>query len=166
MKRTTTGAIVIAIVASLALAGTALAGSKTIRQTGQIVGDSATSVKLRVKVKNGDAKKVSGYKAKKVANAEGEADRFSKLLAEYERAPAVTRERLYIETIERVLKSSRKVFLDTKGDGSNLVYLPIDKLLEQGRRVQRAEPEATVTIEGTTTTSSPDVSDRRSRGTR
>jgi len=107
-----------------------------------------------------------GYKAKKVANAEGEADRFSKLLAEYERAPAVTRERLYIETIERVLKSSRKVFLDTKGDGSNLVYLPIDKLLEQGRRVQRAEPEATVTIEGTTTTSSPDVSDRRSRGTR
>ena len=55
---------------------------------------------------------------------------------------------------------------DTKGDGSNLVYLPIDKLLEQGRRVQRSEPEATVTIEGTTTTSSPDVSDRRSRGTR
>jgi len=106
------------------------------------------------------------YKAKKVADAEGEADRFSKLLAEYERAPGVTRERLYIETIERVLKSSRKVFLDTKGDGSNLVYLPIDKLLEQGRRVQRAEPEATVTIEGTTTTSSPDVSDRRSRGTR
>jgi modulator of FtsH protease HflK len=107
-----------------------------------------------------------GYKAKKIANAEGEAERFAKLLTEYERAPAITRERLYIETIERVLKSSRKVFLDTKGDGSNLVYLPIDKLLEQGRRVQRAEPEATVTIEGTTTTSSPDVSDRRSRGTR
>jgi membrane protease subunit HflK len=106
------------------------------------------------------------YKSKKVANAEGEAERFAKLLAEYERAPGVTRERLYIETIERVLKSSRKVFLDTKGDGSNLVYLPIDKLLEQGRRVQRTEPEATVTIEGTTTTSSPDVSDRRSRGTR
>jgi modulator of FtsH protease HflK len=107
-----------------------------------------------------------GYKAKKIANAEGEAERFAKLLTEYERAPAITRERLYIETIERVLKSSRKVFLDTKGDGSNLVYLPIDKLLEQGRRVQRAEPEATVTIEGTTTTSSPDVSDRRPRGTR
>jgi len=106
------------------------------------------------------------YKAKKVADAEGEAERFVKLLAEYERAPGVTRERLYIETIERVLRSSRKVLLDTKGDGGNLVYLPIDKLLEQGRRVQRAEPEATVTIEGTTTTSSPDVSDRRSRGTR
>ena len=105
------------------------------------------------------------YKAKKVADAEGEADRFSKLLAEYERAPGVTRERLYIETIERVLRSSRKVLLDTKGDGGNLVYLPIDTLLEQGRRVQRAEPEATVTIEGTTTTA-PDTSDRRQRGTR
>jgi len=106
------------------------------------------------------------YKSRVTANSEGEAERFLKLLSEYERAPAVTRERLYIETIERVLRSSRKVLLDTKGDGGNLVYLPIDKLLEQGRRVQRAEPEATVTIEGTTTTSSPDVSDRRSRGTR
>ena len=80
MKRTTTGAIVIAIVASLVLAGTALAGSKTIRQTGQIVGDSATSVKLRVKVKNGDAKKVSGYKAKKVlTRCDGVAKRFTYL---------------------------------------------------------------------------------------
>src|SRR6185436_19735236 len=42
------------------------------------------------------------YRARKIANAEGEADRFSALLAEYERAPAVTRERLYIETIERI----------------------------------------------------------------
>ena len=106
------------------------------------------------------------YRAKKIADAEGEAERFTKLLAEYERAPGVTRERLYIETIERVMRSSRKVLLDTRGDGGNLVYLPIDKLLEQGRRGQRAEPEATVTIEGTTTTA-PDVnSDRRSRGTR
>ena len=106
------------------------------------------------------------YKSRKVADAEGEAERFVKLLAEYERAPGVTRERLYIETLERVMKGSRKVLLDTRGDGGNLVYLPIDKLLEQGRRVQR-EPEASVTIEGTTTTSSPDANnDRRSRGTR
>lgn len=107
-----------------------------------------------------------GYKAQTVANAEGEAERFLKLLTEYERAPGVTRERLYIETVESVLKSSRKVILDTNGSG-NLVYLPIDKLLEQGRRVPRAEPEASVTIEGTTTTTTPDVnSERRSRGTR
>ena len=107
------------------------------------------------------------YKSRKVADAEGEADRFVKLLTEYERAPGVTRERLYLETVERVLKSSRKVILDTNGEGGNLVYLPIDKLLEQGRRVQRVEPEATVTIEGTTTTATQDAAnDRRSRGTR
>jgi membrane protease subunit HflK len=106
------------------------------------------------------------YKSQLVANAEGEADRFLKLLSEYERAPGVTRERLYLQTVETVLKSSRKVILDTEGGGGNLVYLPIDKLLEQGRRLQRAEPEATVTIEGTTTTTSPDASERRSRGTR
>lgn len=106
------------------------------------------------------------YRSQKVADSEGEAERFVKLLAEYERAPGVTRDRLYLETIERVLKSSRKVILDTSGSG-NLVYLPIDKLLEQGRRVQRAEPEATVTIEGTTTTGSADSgSERRPRGTR
>jgi HflK protein len=104
------------------------------------------------------------YKSKVVANAEGESERFLKLLTEYERAPGVTRDRLYLETVETVLKSSRKVILDTNGAG-NLVYLPIDKLLEQGRRVQRAEPEASVTIEGTTTTTTPEV-ERRSRGTR
>jgi len=104
------------------------------------------------------------YQARKMADSEGEAERFVKLLTEYERAPGVTRERLYIETLERVMRSSRKVMLDTKGDG-NLVYLPIDKLLEQGRRV-RTEPGATVTIEGTTTTA-PDVNvERRPRGTR
>jgi modulator of FtsH protease HflK len=104
------------------------------------------------------------YKSQTVANAEGEAERFLKLLTEYERSPGVTRERLYLETVETVLKSSRKVILDTNGNG-NLVYLPIDKLLEQGRRVPRAEPEASVTIEGTTSTATPDV-ERRPRGTR
>jgi regulator of protease activity HflC (stomatin/prohibitin superfamily) len=91
-----------------------------------------------------------GYKAKKVANAEGEADRFSKLLAEYERAPAVTRERLYIETIERVLKSSRKVFLDTKGDGSNLCTCRSTSCSSRADAYSARSPRRTVTIEGTT----------------
>ncbi len=51
--------------------------------------------------------------------------------AQYERAPAVTRERLYLETIENVLASSKKVVLDTQNGSGNLIYLPIDKLLEQ-----------------------------------
>ena len=66
MKRTTTAAIAVAVAVSLALAGTAMAGSTWIRQTGQIVGDSATSVKLRVKVKNGQPEKISGFVASDV----------------------------------------------------------------------------------------------------
>jgi modulator of FtsH protease HflK len=106
------------------------------------------------------------YRSRLIANAEGEADRFLKLLTEYERAPAVTRERLYIETMERVLQKSKKVILDTEGTG-NLVYLPIDKLLEQSRRAPRSDAESTMTIEGTTTTTTPGAStERRPRGTR
>ena len=66
MKRTTATAIAFAIVALLALPGSALAGSKTIRQTGQIVGDGATSVQLRVKVSGGDPKKIFGFSANSV----------------------------------------------------------------------------------------------------
>jgi membrane protease subunit HflK len=72
----------------------------------------------------------NGYKAKVVAKAEGEANRFEQLLAEYQRAPEVTRQRLYLDAIESVLSSSSKVLMDSK-NGNSLMYLPIDKLLEQ-----------------------------------
>lgn len=76
------------------------------------------------------------YKERLVANSEGEAARFELLLSEYQAAPEVTRERLYIESIEDVLQRSNKVLLDAQGSG-NLLYLPIDKLLErQGRAGQ------------------------------
>ena len=73
------------------------------------------------------------YRARAVANAEGEADRFVALLREYERAPAVTRERLYIETLEEILANSSKVLVDTEG-GNNLLYLPLDQLVQAGNR--------------------------------
>jgi membrane protease subunit HflK len=72
----------------------------------------------------------SGYKAKVIAKAEGEASRFEQLLAEYQRAPEVTRQRLYLDAIESVLSSSSKVLMDSKNSNS-LMYLPIDKLLER-----------------------------------
>jgi membrane protease subunit HflK len=107
------------------------------------------------------------YRSKVTANAEGDAQRFTKLLTEYERAPAVTRERLYIETIELMLANSRKVVLDTDGSGNNLVYLPIDKLLEQARRPPRtASGESTMTIESTATPDNTASDDRRTRGSR
>jgi membrane protease subunit HflK len=70
------------------------------------------------------------YKARVIADADGEASRFVQLLKEYEKAPGVTRDRLYIEAIESVYENSSIVMLDAAGSG-NLVYLPIDKLLEQ-----------------------------------
>ena len=66
MKRTATAAIALVAAASLVLAGSAVAGSKTYRQTGQIVGDNGSKVKLRVKVKNGDPQSIKGFKAKDV----------------------------------------------------------------------------------------------------
>ncbi len=71
-----------------------------------------------------------GYRASVVANAEGEAARFRQVLVEYAKAPAVTSERMYIDTLQEVLSSTSKVILDAKG-GGNLLYLPLDKLLQQ-----------------------------------
>jgi modulator of FtsH protease HflK len=107
------------------------------------------------------------YLARKVGEAEGEAQRFLKLLSEYERAPAVTRERLYLETLEAVFASSKKVVLDSKGGSGQLIYLPIDKLLEQNRRPLRTDPADSTLIEQPAATNSTTVTgDRRTRGTR
>jgi len=71
------------------------------------------------------------YKEQVIANAEGEAARFTALLKEYAKAPEVTRERMYIDAIEYVYGNSNKVLLDAEGSG-NLLYLPLDKLMEKG----------------------------------
>ena len=73
------------------------------------------------------------YRERVTADAEGEAARFEALLTEYQKAPEVTRERLYIDAIEEVYGRSNKVFLDASGSG-NLLYLPVDQLMRQGAR--------------------------------
>lgn len=77
----------------------------------------------------------TGYKARVIARAEGEASRFDQLYTEYQRAPAVTRQRLYLEAMESVLSNTSKVLLDTEGSNS-LMYLPIDKLINNPGRTQ------------------------------
>ena len=72
------------------------------------------------------------YREEVVANAEGEAVRFDKLLAEYEKAPKVTRDRLYLDALQGLYSNSTKVLMDVEG-GNNLMYLPLDKILEQNR---------------------------------
>jgi membrane protease subunit HflK len=71
-----------------------------------------------------------GYKQRVIANAEGDASRFRQVLTEYAKAPAVTRERIYIETLQQVLASTSKIILDYRGSG-NLLYLPLDKLMKE-----------------------------------
>jgi membrane protease subunit HflK len=72
-----------------------------------------------------------GYRERVIAQAEGDAQRFRAVLAEYQRAPAVTRDRLYIETMQQVYSNVTKVMVDSRA-GSNLLYLPLDRLLQQG----------------------------------
>lgn len=70
------------------------------------------------------------YKAQVIAQAEGEASRFEQLLSEYAKAPEVTRERLYLETLQQVLSNTSKVMMDVQG-GNSLFYLPLDKIIRQ-----------------------------------
>lgn len=70
------------------------------------------------------------YRSEIVARANGQADRFDRLYREYVKAPDVTRQRLYIETMESVFKNTNKVVVDTKG-GNNMMYLPLDQLMKQ-----------------------------------
>lgn len=83
----------------------------------------------------GDASRIrlesQAYKEQVVARAEGEARRFEQMLTEYEKAPAIMRERLYLETVESVLRDTTKIVLD--GGSGNVTYLPLDKLMDRGR---------------------------------
>jgi modulator of FtsH protease HflK len=81
------------------------------------------------------------YRERVIADAEGEADRFTQILAEYQKAPGVTRERIYIETLEAILSSSTKVLVDTEG-GNNLLYLPLDQLIQRRPSPPPEQPPA------------------------
>ncbi len=81
----------------------------------------------------------SAYKAEVVAKAEGEASRFLQLLAEYKKAPEVTRERLYLTTLEEILEKSTKVMLDVEG-GNNMLFLPLDRLFQSSTTTMPARP--------------------------
>ena len=89
-----------------------------------------------------------GYRARVVANAEGEASRFNKVLVEYQRAPAVMRDRLYIEAMQQIFASTTKIMVDTKSNNS-MIYLPLDKLIAQ------TAAEAASGVTSPTTTATP-----------
>lgn len=72
--------------------------------------------------------RAEAYRQRVIAQADGETDRFLKILNEYTKAPDITRKRLYLETVEHVLSNSSKVLVDLQS-GNNIMFLPLDKLL-------------------------------------
>lgn len=107
------------------------------------------------------------YREALMAKAEGEASRFSQLLTEYERAPEVTRKRLYFETIESVFARTNKVIIDSEGS-NNLMYLPLDQLLKQTPNVRRfsVNDGSDTTAPAETVGEQPARPSRRTRETR
>lgn len=81
-----------------------------------------------------------GYKQQVIANAQGDAARFGLLLVEYQKSPAVTRQRIYLDTMQQVMNNSTKVIVDQKGNGS-LLYLPLDKLQQMANQSNSNVPE-------------------------
>jgi membrane protease subunit HflK len=99
------------------------------------------------------------YQQQVIADAEGEADRFTQVLAEYQKAPGVTRERMYIETLEEILSSSTKVLVDTEG-GNNLLYLPLDQLVQRRPAPVAIEPPPVTAAPPTPNATTPRSRDR------
>jgi membrane protease subunit HflK len=86
------------------------------------------------------SEEASGYRQRMIATAEGDASRFKQILVEYNKAPEVTRQRMYLETVQQVFANTTKVMIDAKG-GGNLLYLPLDKLMQATAGVAAATAE-------------------------
>jgi membrane protease subunit HflK len=96
----------------------------------------------------------NGYRDETVSRAKGEADRFTKLVAEYRKAPEVTRQRLYLDTMQEVFSNTSKVLVTGNKNGqSNLLYLPLDKMVDGGR-------SGTASVTGAAAVGTNDVSTR------
>lgn len=102
------------------------------------------------------------YKEQVVARAQGDAQRFEALLTEYRRAPAVTRDRLYLETIEQVMSGASKVLIDTKS-GNNMLYLPLDQMIRQ-QKERRAQAAPATSDSGVAAPKSSSASERPQTG--
>ena len=100
-----------------------------------------------------------GYKLSVIANAEGEASRFAQIFTEYQKAPQVTRQRLYLDTMQTVMNNTSKILVDQKG-GNSLLYLPLDKLQQIVSQPYSGAPEV---LAQPPVAATPGPSDTRSR---
>ena len=107
-----------------------------------------------------------GYKAKIVAQAQGDAQRFKSLLAEYQRAPQVTRDRLYIDAMQQIYGSVTKIMVDSR-QGNNMLFLPLDKIMQQvaqgGAAAPAPAPEPAAPSANSTPAPTPPISSNDAR---
>lgn len=96
-----------------------------------------------------------GYKQRVIVSAEGDARRFEQILVEYSKAPTVTRERLYLDMMQQVLSNTSKILVDQKS-GNNLLYLPLDKLIQ----MTGSTPASPVAVQSSAQESASDSSIR------
>lgn len=108
----------------------------------------------------------SGYRDAVISRAQGEADRFSKLVVEYRKAPDVTRERLYLETMQEVMGNTSKVLVTGDKGQNNLLYLPLDKMINSRGATSERSPAASASGASTQTTRLPPELDPREVRTR
>jgi modulator of FtsH protease HflK len=102
----------------------------------------------------------TGYARRVAASAEGDASRFKQILAEYEKAPQVTRERMYLDSMQQVLSNTSKVLIDQKAVGNNLLYLPLDKLMPPAAPAPEAPESAAARAAAPEAAPSPEPSGR------
>jgi membrane protease subunit HflK len=104
------------------------------------------------------------YKAQILLDAEGDVARFNKLLPEYQAAPEVTRQRMYLTSMEKLYSNTSKVMVDVDG-GNNMIYLPLDKIMQQQSGSQRATQQSAPAINqsSNSTNTAPALSDRNDR---
>lgn len=98
----------------------------------------------------------NGYAGRVVATAQGDASRFKDIYAEYAKAPEVTRNRMYLDTMQQIFSNTSKVLVDAKGNG-NLLYLPLDKLMQSTQANVSPPQSGDATQRGSTATTSPDA---------
>jgi membrane protease subunit HflK len=104
-----------------------------------------------------------GYRQRVIATAQGDSSRFKQVLTEYSKAPQVTRDRLYLETMQQVFANTNKIYVDSKGSG-NLLYLPLDKLMQQSARGDAANaPAVAMPPSGAPPERAPEAQDRSTR---
>jgi membrane protease subunit HflK len=118
------------------------------------------------------AQESEGYRARIIANAEGEAARFKQVLVEYQKAPAVTRDRMYLDVMQQIFSNTTKLMVDSRSS-NNLMYLPLDKLISQSAADGAARSPApstnaapAPTVEPAPTIELPRANDARSRESR